>query len=211
MRAKEGLMDHDFLKGSDRERPFTPPPEQSRLRWIGFLLVLLALIYAGHRVWKSQNDPVSPAKTGPAAPATSQPSLPPQTQQQPVAPTTPAPGTRIVTKCVINGKTIYSDNACPQGAAGAQVVTTADHNLMTGLTPAQMAAADRIKPAAPSLSAIAQTGNSPSSSAEECKALDEHIKSLDAMARQPQSGQMQDWIRDRRKQDRDRQYQLSCR
>ncbi|MBW8721443.1 MAG: hypothetical protein JF626_06040 [Polaromonas sp.] len=160
-------MDQDFMKSGDRERPFSPAPEQPLLRWIGFLLVLLTLIYASYRVWESRSDRVLPAKTKQAVPATSQPSPPPQTsaQPQPVVPATPAPGNRIVTKCVVNGKTIYSDNACPQGSAGAQVVTKADHNLMTGLSPSQMAAADRIQPVAPLPSASAQAGNLPSSSA----------------------------------------------
>lgn len=44
----------------------------------------------------------------------------------------------------------------------------------------------------------------------ECKALDERVTQLDAMARQPQSGQMQDWIRGERKTARDRQFALRC-
>lgn len=206
-------MERDFMKSGNRERPFSPAPEQPLLRWIVFVLVLLALAYAGYRMWESRSDRESPAKTRQAAPATSQPSSQPQTsaQPQPAVPGTPAPGTRIVTKCVVNGKTIYSDNACPQGAVGVQVVTKADHNLMTGLTPAQMAAADRIPPAVPAPSTFAQTGGSSSSNAGECKTLDEYIKHLDAMARQPQSMQTQDWIRDERKKTRDRQARIPCR
>lgn len=44
----------------------------------------------------------------------------------------------------------------------------------------------------------------------ECKALDAKIKNYDSMARQPQSGQMQDWISAQRKAARDRQFQLRC-
>ncbi|WP_457281887.1 hypothetical protein [Polaromonas sp. P5_D5] len=205
-------MDQDFMKSGDRERPFSPTPEQPLLRWIGFLLVLLALIYAGYRVWESQSDRVSPVKTKQAAPATNQPSPQPQTsaQPQPIAPATPAPGTRIVTKCVINGKTIYSDNACPQGAAGAQVVTKADHNLMTGLSPTQMAAADRIPPAAPSLSTIAPSVNATPDKRSECVFIDAEIKRLDALARQPLSAQTQDEITRARKELRDRQFRIHC-
>lgn len=43
-----------------------------------------------------------------------------------------------------------------------------------------------------------------------CKSLDARIAQLDAMARQPQSGQMQDWIRGERKTARDRQFGLRC-
>ncbi len=205
-------MDPDFMKRDKADRPFGPAPERPLTHWIATVLVLLALVYAGNRVWESSSDRASPPKPRHETSATSQPLPPPQTSAPPpsAAPAPPAPGTRIVSKCVVNGKTLYSDNACPQGTAGTQVVTKADHNLMAGLTPAQMAAADRVQPAAPSISAVDPTGGSASSNANECKALDEHIKYLDAMARQPHSGQMQDWIKDQRKKDRDRQFALRC-
>lgn len=44
----------------------------------------------------------------------------------------------------------------------------------------------------------------------ECKALDVQIQQYDAMARQPQSGQTQDWITAQRKKARDRQFQIKC-
>jgi hypothetical protein len=44
----------------------------------------------------------------------------------------------------------------------------------------------------------------------ECAALDERIKYLDAMARQPLDGQTQDSIRGERKKLRDRQARIPC-
>ena len=44
----------------------------------------------------------------------------------------------------------------------------------------------------------------------ECEALDARVNQLDAMARQPQSAQMQDWIRGERKAARDRQFGIRC-
>lgn len=44
----------------------------------------------------------------------------------------------------------------------------------------------------------------------ECKALDAQIQHYDSMARQPQSGQMQDWISAQRKKARDRQFRIRC-
>lgn len=44
----------------------------------------------------------------------------------------------------------------------------------------------------------------------ECKVLDEQVTQFDAMARQPQSGQMQDWITAQKKKARDRQFQIHC-
>lgn len=44
----------------------------------------------------------------------------------------------------------------------------------------------------------------------ECRSLDAQITQFDSMARQPQSGQMQDWISGEKKKGRDRQFQLHC-
>ena len=206
-------MDPDFIKRDNANMPFSPAPEQPLMRWLATVLVLLALVYAGYRVWESSSDRASPPTTRQDTSATSQPLPPPLTLAQPqsAAPAPQAPGTHIVTKCVVNGKTLYSDNACPQGSAGTQVVTKADHNLMAGLTPAQMAAADRVQPVAPSMSTLAQPGNPISDKASECAFINSEIKRLDALARQPQSGPTQDWITAERKRLRDRQFRIPCR
>lgn len=44
----------------------------------------------------------------------------------------------------------------------------------------------------------------------ECQALEMRIQQLDSMARQPQSGYTQDWIRNERQQTRSRQAALRC-
>ncbi len=44
----------------------------------------------------------------------------------------------------------------------------------------------------------------------ECASLAQTILNLDSQARQPQSGQMQDWIKANRQQARDRQFRLQC-
>lgn len=46
---------------------------------------------------------------------------------------------------------------------------------------------------------------------DECPLLDDRIRRLDSMARQPQSGATQDWIAERRREARSRQFQLRCR
>jgi hypothetical protein len=48
------------------------------------------------------------------------------------------------------------------------------------------------------------------SAQSECRALDAQIVNYDAMARQPQSGQTQDWITAQRKKVRDRQFEIKC-
>ena len=44
----------------------------------------------------------------------------------------------------------------------------------------------------------------------ECQTLDTQIRQWDAMARQPQTAQMQDWITLQRRKARDRQLRLRC-
>jgi hypothetical protein len=44
----------------------------------------------------------------------------------------------------------------------------------------------------------------------ECQALSAHVTSLEAMSRQPQNGQRQDWITAEKRKARDRQFQLRC-
>lgn len=205
-------MEPDFVKRDSADRPFSPAPERPLMQWIATVLVLLALAYAGYRVWESSNERASPPKNSQDSSVTSQPSPPPRASAQPQlqAPALQAPGTHIVTKCVVNGKTLYSDNACPQGSASTQVVTKAGHNLMAGLTPAQMAAADRVPPVAPSMSTLAQSGIPIYDKSSECAFINSEIKRLDALARQPLSGQTQDEITRVRKELRDRQFRIHC-
>jgi hypothetical protein len=203
------LMDHDFLKGADRERPFTPPPERPIHRWLGVLLTLLALVYAGYRVidWWNQRPPAAATTPAPTRPSqvTEQPSIRPL----PNTATTPEPGNRIVTKCLANGKSTYSDGDCAAGAKASQVVTKENHNLMDAVRVPQTPPA-----AEPPVQSAVITQNKPSPDyAEmkaECAALNEHIKYLDAMARQPQNMQTHDWIRNERKNARDRQARIPC-
>ncbi len=58
-----------------------------------------------------------------------------------------------------------------------------------------------------SVTIVQQHQASPTTS---CDALDARVKHYDAMARQPQSGQMQDWISAERKKARDQQFRMRC-
>ena len=53
--------------------------------------------------------------------------------------------------------------------------------------------------------------NSPAKTQSECKYLEDRIAYLDSLARQPQSGSMQDWITAERRTARDRQFRIRCR
>jgi hypothetical protein len=128
-------------------------------------------------------------------------------------PTNPAStAAASISKCAINGKTVYSDQGCPDGAKGR---TVALHDSAGIVSPpkenlAELTAKRKASEQAYTLQLQQQVASIGSSNRFECEELDKRIASLDAMARQPQSGGMQDWIKDQRKAVRDRQFAIHC-
>lgn len=211
-----GLIDRDYMHEKGRQRPFSPPPERfSTPSKVLIFVVLLFLLYKAAD-WKLNQHAAKLVNTPPAA--TSGPaSLPadspaPSFRQTPTYSSAPeATGnTRTVTKCIVNGKTSYGDASCATGAKATQIVTKENHNLMAAV---RVPAATKTEEPAPPPSVVAQRdqGFDHAAMKVECNALEERINYLDAMARQPQSGQMQDWIREGRKKARDRQSRIPCR
>lgn len=117
-----------------------------------------------------------------------------------------------INKCVVNGKTIYSDQKCSQGTEtramalydSSGIVSPPRENLreLTARRKAAEAAEDRNA----TLHAVAMA---PRRSAE-CMELEKYIDQLDVRARQPQTAPTQDWIRQERMKARDRQAAISC-
>ncbi len=197
-------MNSDFTKNSDRDTPFRPSPDRSITPWLLALVFVAGLLYAGYQSIDWAKDKPTQNKV----PIVTTTPIPPLQSAQPQEPLT-EPGSGVVTKCTVNGNTTYSDGKCPQGSTTSQLVTKADYNLVAGLTPAQLAAVKRIDAQAATAATVAQ--NSPvGTNISECKALDAQIANLDAMARQPQSMQVQDWIRDQRQKARTRQFAIHC-
>lgn len=211
-----GLMDRDYMHEKHRQRPFSPPPE--RFSTLGKVLVFVVALFALYKIadWKLTQQAASIAAKPTSA------AFPKAVQRPAEAPTTTFPrvpqyqissnqtaNTQTVTKCVVNGKTSYGDSACPQGAVKTQVTTRADQNLMTAMRPA---AVMQTEEAASQPAAVARSTPSPDAAAKkaECQALNAQIEHLDSMSRQPQSAQMQDWVKDERKKARDQQFRLPC-
>ncbi len=211
-----GLMDRDYMHEKGRRRPFGPPPD--RFSTLSKVLIFVAVLFLLYKVadWKlnqrarptqpssptSQNEPATAVRPSTQLPA----AIPRQAESayKYVQPT--ESGTRTVTKCVVNGKTSYGDGACTQGSVVSRVTTRQDHNLMDAVRP---------QPAARTETTFTQetvVTHSPTVDAKkaECVLIDTQIKNLDAMARQPQSGQTQDWITAERKKLRDRQFRIPC-
>lgn len=138
-----GLMDRDYMHEKHHWRPFGPPPERSTTGTLLMVLVFVAAFFLLYKLADWQINKRATELVGKQAPA---PAPANQTVQRPTEPSAqPLPplshwhtpestaGTRVVTKCVVNGKTSYGDSSCTQGAITTQVNTRADHNLMAAV------------------------------------------------------------------------------
>ena len=223
-----GLMDRDYMRRQRSERPFTPPSEKSTIGWLVLLAIFLLILYGGFKVAKeidnraqAKRTPVGETVTAPAAIHTEPP--PPQAKallEKPSDPEkqlgSPQPGvtsstTSSVTKCIFNGQVSYIDGTCPTGASASQVTIRANENRIAAVNIPVQAPTLQV-PTTLQSPVIAPIDTAPSFVEMKtiCAALDERITQLDSIARQPQSGQMQDWLREQRKQARDRQFRMRC-
>ncbi len=213
-----GLIDRDYMQDPDRKNPFSPPPEKPILEWLIKISVFIVLIYLGFKLatWLDVNRRAAPAQTikAPTPEVKKIAELP--SFQQPAQPAVIYPPTQsrsteqtVITKCVMQGKVSYGDGACPVGAAASGVITKNNHNLVAAV---KMPLPVQDTTQEPHLPMSAQVNPSLDYAAVKaaCVALEERIKYLDSLARQPQSGQTQDWIRGERKKARDRQFGLRC-
>lgn len=210
------LTDRDYMNERDRESPFSPPPE--RFGAMSKVLVFVVALFLLYKVadWKlSQRaaeqvrkpSSVTTAPISQSAESATQ-SLP-QTSSYSNTPEVTG-NTRTVTKCIVNGKTSYGDGGCAAGAKATQIATKENHNLMAAV---RVPVPTKEDMPTQSLSVVTQSdpGVDHAVMKAECNALEERVKHLDSMARQPQNGQTQDWIRDERKKARDRQARIPCR
>ncbi|MGZ3265959.1 MAG: hypothetical protein ACXWKD_02285 [Caldimonas sp.] len=187
--------------------------------------MLIAVAVAGstaaHEWWKSTRQPEPPAATQPRQSfelgrarvetfvARPEPASPPPVEDF------PSPGTRAVTKCVVNGRVSYSGSAdCPTGGATISI-KPAQSEMEGGFTPYQLqmlrSADARIARDEWAATANMSTQSSAISSKNaQCSGLDQAIQSLDARARSPISGHEQDLIRIERTKLTSRQFALRC-
>ena len=212
-----GLMDRDYMHERNRQRPFSPPPE--RFGTLSKILVFVAVLFLLYLAADWKLNQRAPRKADNLFPAKSETLEPPSTTSTPSLqsskrdtgrydPAQDKESTRTVSKCVVNGKTSYSDTGCAHGSVASQVTTRADHNLMEPVRPQ---ASTGQEATTVHETVVTQSTASADGNKSECGFIDQQIKNLDAMARQPQSGQMQDWITTERKKLRDRQFRIPCR
>ncbi len=123
-------------------------------------------------------------------------------------------GSSAIFKCTVNGRTVYSDSAC-----GTPVMTkrlalpdtsggfaSPPRERLDDLTANRLASEQAYQR---SIQARAAEIEGHAKKAE-CENLGRHVNWLDASARAPQSGQMQDWIRADKVRTQTRQFDLHC-
>jgi len=143
----------------------------------------------------------------------SEPALPaprPEPIQQVRREPTPPPTAGTIYLCrAYNGGTFWSQAHCAQHQALIDSIVPVPAGLPF---PQQVELAQQRRQPATTVSNTTVTVRSETvgASNSECKALDTQVEQLDAMAREPQPAQMQDWIRGQRQKARDRQFALRC-
>ena len=248
-----GLQDRDYMH-ERREQPFSPAPSREVPSWLIVLLILAVgyATYRGYDRWLGTALTSNPSVASVPAPEAVRP---PATMPVPDRTERSVPPPAAWSRCVVGGKTVYTDAPCPAGTShsveAAATPQLAEPNKTLTLyhckgydgrtfwanshcnqhralvdrmatVPAnvsferQVAMAEgqrravqqeiqrRVPTASPAPNDISH------SQRHECDQLDARVRYLDAMARQPQSAAMQDWIRGERKMARDRQFRLRC-
>lgn len=132
-------------------------------------------------------------------------------EPQPVAPASRVTTTTLYHCKAYNGSTFWARSHCNQHQALVDRMVNVPSRLpfdqQVHLAEASRRAATNSTPVQ---HPVVGNAAAPQSNQDVCKELDKQIARWDAMARQPQTAPTQDWIREQRKQARDRQFVLRC-
>jgi hypothetical protein len=216
----------------DSDRPFAPPPSQPSFVSMALVWVAVALaLYKAYGWWEHRKTPHAqpPAyrTQGGEAPRDAEargeapPPVAPVARNQtfgayqaapaPVESPRPQTGGTIYLCRDYSGGSFWASDHCnqhnalidrmvsvPAGMPFQQQVALAEQRRQAVAAPATVYTATAAPPA------------SPAPEKALCGSLDARVNQLDAMARQPQSGSTQDWIRQERQKTRDEQFHLRC-
>jgi hypothetical protein len=118
-----------------------------------------------------------------------------------------------VFKCVINGKAIYSDTKCGNGSSATRLILPDSAGFVSPPKErledlvARRIASEREYERSIQMQIVA----TPLQTIKmECDALSKHINWIEGMARQPQTGQMQGWLKDEKARAQSRKFELRC-
>lgn len=149
----------------------------------------------------SRPDGTQPARAQPVEEIVP-PRAPPMTRSDPARPT--------IMKCIENGRVTYGDGAC-NGELVEVPIDTGNNVIKPDRQTLEYTARPRQPEPPPAPAATISRGAPPTrTSPTECQAIDAQIAAIDAQARQPQSAQTQDYLKDQRAKLRSRQNDLRC-
>ena len=222
LKRRTGRSETDF-RGFDGRRPFERQ-SSSASRVMTNLVIVLIIFILGVRAndwWQSREHrrakPTDSITRVDLSDRTDR-SLNLPTVQDPLmrAAVIGAPPPRELFKCIVNGRVIYSGPADCRGAmATIPLVAEPSEAPVGGLSEYQremLRSADaRIaRDRAAARTRVTLQRQDSSDRQAECLALDQQIRSIDSMSRQPLSGSQQDALRRDRSQATSRQYALRC-
>lgn len=224
-----GLSDRDYMReripaSSGRKESGQNLALRTTLLMTLIGVSVLFLLYKGSRWWDSSHRDIppglrinpglgiTPPSSRPARTAPPTASTETGTRQESRARGSVQPSTKqmAITKCVIDGQVSFTDGICPSGATSSGVTVNATNFGTVQRLKFEPTSQPLQGRESPIQQPMAQAPNVGSNNEAECKFLDQRIRSLDALALQPQSAQTQDAIAAERKKHRARQFALKC-
>lgn len=230
-----GLSDRDYMHERHRQvlnarpresRPFTPPKETSVLVMVGWWIAIAFILFKAYDWWHQERQ----QKRSPAAVPTVTRAVPaPSTELPRVRPATSPAAVReksstpqqmpyrsgTVYLCRNPDRsTFWTKAPCSTHGAVLERLTQVPEDLpfdaqvriaeerRRALTPPRIQASETSTSVASPFATVDRKAV--------CDRLDDRVRELDAIARQPQTASMQDWIRSKRKSVRDAQFRMRC-
>ncbi|MBC5782606.1 hypothetical protein H8N03_06590 [Ramlibacter sp. USB13] len=217
----------------DMDRPFTPPQAPSLFTMTLACIAVGFALYQAYDWWTAKNarrkqaQPVverlveeRPSATPLARPGSERVPSPSEAARVvaiPTQPPAPEPAPQARTGGTIyhckdySGGTFWASNHCHEHRALIDRIASVPAGLPFEQ---QVQIAEAQRHAGQQLAAPPAYVQAPPSQASQrrqlCESLDARVNQFDAMARQPQSAQTQDWIRAERHKTRDEQFRLRC-
>ncbi len=178
------------------------------------VLTLISIPVAIEFQGRGVGEPLASDKGAAARPESTQPAraLPVEEILPSRAPpmTRADPARQTIMKCIENGRVTYGDGAC-NGELVEVPVDTRNNVVEPDRQTLEYMARPRQPDSPPAPAATISRGAAPTRSGQtECQAIDAQIAAIDAQARQPQTAQMQDLLKDQRAKLRGRQNDLRC-
>jgi hypothetical protein len=181
----------------------------------GVLTMAVAAVFAGTLWWDAsrtpaalESDPSPVVAQTPAQPSAERFATQHFARQQPQTPS------RGIYRCEAAGRTVYQAAPCPSTAQQAPV-SGGTVSIVEAPSREQLARLQSLSPGSDnqqpggSMALIARSDNA-SDVEERCTWLQQEIKQIDAMGRQPHTSQGMEWLRDRRREVKDEMWRLKC-